>query len=213
MAKKKYYAVKKGTNPGIYLTWDECKEQVSGFSGAEYRGFATEEEAKAYLGVEEESSKLKYNEAIAYVDGSYNKETKVYGSGIVFLSEGECKEFSKSGNDKDMLDMWNVAGEVCAAMDAVRYAIENDFSSITIYYDYNGIEGFVDGCILNGKRTKIWKAEKEGAKEYKKFMLDAKGKIDIHFVKVSAHTGNKYNEKADELANKATQITENKKED
>lgn len=111
MAKKKYYAVKKGTNPGIYLTWDECKEQVSGFSGAEYRGFATEEEAKAYLGLEEESSKLKYNEAIAYVDGSYNKETKVYGSGIVFLSEGGCKEFSKSGNDKDMLDMWNVAGE------------------------------------------------------------------------------------------------------
>lgn len=26
--KMKYYAVKKGKIPGIYLTWDECKAQV-----------------------------------------------------------------------------------------------------------------------------------------------------------------------------------------
>lgn len=205
MAKKNYYAVKIGKKPGIYLTWDECKEQVSGYPKAEYRGFPTEEEAKIYLGtIEEKKESFSYNQAIAYVDGSFNKETNIYGSGIVFIAEGEYKEFSFSGNEENMLKMWSVAGEICAAMRAVRYAIENNYKEITIYYDYNGIEGFVDGCILNGKRTKIWKAEKEGAKEYKKFMLDAKGKIDIHFVKVSAHTGNKYNEKADELANKAT---------
>ena len=214
MAKKKYYAVKIGKNPGIYLSWDECKEQVSGYPKAEYKGFPTEEEAKTYLGIiEEKSELLSYDKAVVYVDGSFNKDTNLYGSGIVFIAEGEYKEFSFHGNEENMLKMWSVAGEVCAAMKAVQYAIENNYKEITIYYDYNGIEGFVDGCILNGKRTKIWKAEKEGAKEYKKFMLDAKGKIDIHFVKVSAHTGNKYNEKADELANKATQITENKKED
>lgn len=60
--------------------------------------------------------------------------------------------------------------------------------------------------MINGKRSKIWKAEKEGAKAYKKFMLDAKGKIQIHFVKVTAHAGNKYNEKADKLAKKVCGI-------
>jgi ribonuclease H-related protein len=27
----KYYAVKVGRQPGIYLDWDSCKEQVNGF--------------------------------------------------------------------------------------------------------------------------------------------------------------------------------------
>ena len=34
MAKKKFYAVKKGRKPGIYQTWNEAKSQVSGFKGA-----------------------------------------------------------------------------------------------------------------------------------------------------------------------------------
>ena len=28
----KFYAVKEGKKPGIYHTWDECKEQVNGYS-------------------------------------------------------------------------------------------------------------------------------------------------------------------------------------
>ena len=30
----KYYAVKNGKVPGIYNTWDECKENIHGFKGA-----------------------------------------------------------------------------------------------------------------------------------------------------------------------------------
>ena len=37
MAKKTYYAVKVGKNPGIYRTWEQTKEQVEGFSGAVYK--------------------------------------------------------------------------------------------------------------------------------------------------------------------------------
>lgn len=36
---KKFYAVKVGKKPGIYETWAECQSQISGFSGAIYRGF------------------------------------------------------------------------------------------------------------------------------------------------------------------------------
>jgi len=44
-----YYAVKKGINPGIYLTWKECEENVKGFSSAKYKKFLSKEEAEEYL--------------------------------------------------------------------------------------------------------------------------------------------------------------------
>ena len=37
----KFYAVKIGRKPGIYLTWDECKQQVDKFKGAVYKSFNT----------------------------------------------------------------------------------------------------------------------------------------------------------------------------
>ena len=49
MAKKKVYAVRKGKKTGLFYTWDECKDAVSGYSGAEYKGFASEDEARDYL--------------------------------------------------------------------------------------------------------------------------------------------------------------------
>ena len=33
---KKYYAVKKGRTPGIYMTWDDCRKMVDGFPDAKY---------------------------------------------------------------------------------------------------------------------------------------------------------------------------------
>ena len=47
---KKYYAVKIGKTPGVYETWAECQNQINGFSGAVYKGFATKEEAIAFVG-------------------------------------------------------------------------------------------------------------------------------------------------------------------
>ena len=49
MAKKKIYAVRKGHKTGLFYTWDECKKAVHGYSGAEYKGFLTKEEAEAFL--------------------------------------------------------------------------------------------------------------------------------------------------------------------
>ena len=49
MKPRKWYAVAKGRNPGIYATWDEAEEQVNNFSGAVFKAFPTEEEAKEFL--------------------------------------------------------------------------------------------------------------------------------------------------------------------
>ena len=45
-SKNKYFVVWEGKTPGIYKSWDECKQQVSGYTGAIYKGFATEAEAR-----------------------------------------------------------------------------------------------------------------------------------------------------------------------
>ena len=48
---KKYYAVRIGREPGIYLTWDDCKAQVDKFPGAIYKSFKTMEEAEKFAGL------------------------------------------------------------------------------------------------------------------------------------------------------------------
>ena len=49
MAKNKYYAVRVGKTPGVYLTWEECRRQVSGYPGAVYKSFPTRQEAEGFM--------------------------------------------------------------------------------------------------------------------------------------------------------------------
>ena len=44
--KNKFYVVWKGHNPGVYDTWDACKQQVEGFQGALYKGFSDRQSAE-----------------------------------------------------------------------------------------------------------------------------------------------------------------------
>ncbi|KAF0294368.1 Ribonuclease H1 [Amphibalanus amphitrite] len=46
--KMPFYAVRRGFQPGVYLTWEECQAQVNGFKGAQFKKFATQEEAEAF---------------------------------------------------------------------------------------------------------------------------------------------------------------------
>ena len=45
----KFYAVRVGKKPGIYLTWDEAKVLVNGYPGAIYKSFKTREEAEEFM--------------------------------------------------------------------------------------------------------------------------------------------------------------------
>ena len=46
MSKKKYYVVWKGKKSGIYSSWNVCKRQIDGFEGAQYKSFASLEDAE-----------------------------------------------------------------------------------------------------------------------------------------------------------------------
>lgn len=45
----KYYCVANGRQTGIYRSWDECKSHVDGYSGAKFKSFSSESEARSYL--------------------------------------------------------------------------------------------------------------------------------------------------------------------
>lgn len=45
-SRREAYVVFVGRNPGVYLSWEETKEQVHRFSGQNYKGFDSLEEAR-----------------------------------------------------------------------------------------------------------------------------------------------------------------------
>ena len=188
----KYYAVRKGINRGIYRTWDECKSQVFQYAGAEYKSFTTEQEALEYIG------RLKNNdvqsESYAYVDGSFNIVTGVYGYGGFLMHDGVRYELSGNGSDKEMASMRNVAGEILGSMSAVKKAIELGLKDISIFYDYAGIKAWAVG---------EWKRNKKGTIEYYNYITSVRDSINIRFVKVRGHSGVEGNEEADRLAKRA----------
>ena len=53
----KFYAVKVGRQKGVYTSWDDCKHQVQGFSGAIFKGFACMEDAQKFIGSERSERK------------------------------------------------------------------------------------------------------------------------------------------------------------
>lgn len=196
--KKKYYAVRQGRRVGIFRSWDECKAQVDGYSGTEYKSFLTEKEAKAYItGTEPIISNDTSNGAIAYVDGSYLHSQKKFSFGAVIIYNGEEKHFKAAFSDNTLASMRNVAGEIKGAEFVMRYCVENDISHVDIYYDYEGIEKWCNGA---------WQANKDGTKAYKRFYDECSEKISISFHKVKGHSGNKYNDLVDSLAKSALGI-------
>lgn len=128
-----------------------------------------------------------------YVDGSYDKNTKVYGYGMVIITEEEILQ--KNGNGIDTEGVWNVAGEVTGAVKAIEYALANGYTELTIHHDYTGIQKWADG---------EWKAKKTISKNYADYVRNARqAGLVINFRWIKGHSGNCYNEQADRLAKQA----------
>lgn len=209
MAKKKVYAVRKGRVEGIFEAWEECKASVDGYPGAEYKSFATRDEALAYLGGETlsgdgalpaDEKEQGENRVVAYVDGSFDEKIGKYAFGcIMILPGGEIIRKSGNGDNPESVALRNVTGEMLGAMFAVKWCVENGYSAVRVCYDYSGIEMWATGR---------WKAKTNLTKKYTDFMKDNMKKIEMTFQKIEAHTGNKYNEEADRLAKAA--LTEGK---
>ena len=197
---KFYYAVKKGAKPGVYDSWDDCKAQVTGFKGAIYKKFANKADAEAFVTdggsvSSQKSDEISEDELIAYVDGSFNPKTKVIGYGVVIIDhEGRIFENMGSEEGGSLIDQRNVAGEIFGSVRAIKIALGQKKKRIYIHYDYMGIECWAKGS---------WKTNIDLTKNYKAFFDSIKNDIEVVFIKVKAHSNDKYNDLADALAKKA----------
>lgn len=242
MSKKKYYAVKVGKTPGIYLTWADCSAQVTGYKGAKFKSFPTVEEALEFIGdnnikgvKKEDTLKSKapskkiastttkqlkegYDvkpirssanvktyksyinpeeimndyEFIAFVDGSYDRGNRVFGSGVIVLNpkENSYDTYYNAGYDK--WDQWNIVGELESVKVALNKAKELGKKNIAIYHDLKNIALWASG---------EWQAKNEYTQEYVKYMEEISKELNICFVKVKAHSNESvYNDLADEAA-------------
>lgn len=192
----KFYAVKNGRKTGVFLTWDECKDQVAGFKGAVFKSFKTLSEAEVFLGenVEKAVNIEKVAGVYAYIDGSFDRVNGIYGSGVVIVDGDEKHEYKHAGNREDYAQLHNVAGELEAAKFVMWYAADKKISEITLFYDYQGIEDWATGT---------WQAKLPYTQDYVKFYNKVKTRVKVNFVKVEAHTGVELNELADKLAKDA----------
>lgn len=205
--KQKFYAVRQGREKGVFTSWAECKNAIFGFSGAVYKSFESEVDARAWFngdslsqafpeGKNEDSSITSFLvDYEVYTDGSYVDGQ--YSWAYAFVKDDEVVfEDSNAGKNPAAAAMRNVAGEIAAALYAVKRAAQMGVR-IRILHDYAGIAFWVTG---------EWRAKNEFTQAYVKLMHEHKG-VYV-FEKVKAHSGNKFNDHVDKLAKAALGIME-----
>lgn len=196
MKKGKFYAVRSGREPGIYLSWAQCEAQVKGHPNAAFKSFSTREEAEKYI-----SGDFGNGAALPplpddgvvdiYVDGSYRAGR--YSWGYAAYEGGTLLHADKGvGLDQEAAAIRNVAGELEATVQAVNWAEEKGLCPVRIHHDYSGISAWAEGS---------WQAKNKFTQAYAAFMRSRIAKV--RFVKVAGHTGVEGNEMADQLAKAA----------
>lgn len=213
---KKVYAIKEGfdfennikvENKLVY-SWNECLKYVKGVKGAKYKSFKDINDANKYLN---ESSKMLKKDVDdypkdclnIYVDGSYNNDTERYSYALVAVKE-DVVEYIESGKSKDNLkkNIRQIAGELEASVKATEYALKKGEKKVVIIHDYEGVSHHATG---------FWERRGESSIEYYEKMNNLMNLgIEVIFVKVDSHTGDLFNELADEKCKEKLSIASDK---
>jgi ribonuclease HI len=199
----KWYAVRQGIKPGLYKTWAQCSLNVTGFRGAEYKSFISQQEAQDYLkGKVEKTEKTEKKLEVLeiYTDGacrSNGKDDSKAGYGVYFGDDDE-RNISKKLQGKIQT---NNRAELMGVIEALK--ILNSTQKAIIYTDSQYVQKGLDQWIHNWKK-KNWKTStgKDVLNQDLWKILDTeKNKKPLAQIKyVTAHVGIKGNEEADKLA-------------
>ena len=173
----KFYAVKVGRQKGVYTSWDDCKHQVQGFSGAIFKGFACMEDAQKFIGSERSERKETFDFTV-YTDGSYSNGY-AGGSAVVVEKKQIYCDFVKTNPT-------NNRGELLG----IILALQNTHGSVLIRTD----SLYCIQVVANPTKTNL-----DMIHTIHELM---KEKVKVKFEHVKAHSGIYFNEMADEFAGK-----------
>lgn len=174
---------------------NDNKVNKIGYDVEPIRSKADIKSSKNYIEPSKISDKFEY---IAFIDGSYDKRNKIYGSGVIVLKDNliEYEEFYEAGYDE--WNQWNIIGELEATKLALKKAEEVGAKNIAIYHDLKNISLWATG---------EWNAKNRYTQEYVKFIEEYSKRLNIYFIKVKAHSSESiYNDLADGAAKKAITI-------
>lgn len=197
----KYYAVKVGKEVGVFNNWNDCQRVTAGFPNADFKSFSNQDEAEAYIDgidiyLEKVKTDIDQGYVVAFCDGSYDRIKNCYSYGVLLIDKNlaESELCGHAANPK-YVSSKNIMGEILGTIFALDWAISNGYSKIKVYHDYEGLSKWASG---------EWKADCEAAKM---FVGVLNGKyselIEVTYEKVTSHSNNKYNDKADSLAKNA----------
>ena len=228
MAKKKFYAVAVGRQPGIYTQWfgdAGAQNQVIGFRGARYKGFSTREEALGFMRDQRsgEQKRLKpsrkvnsrstetpveepdvdhEDRIVIHTDGSSLGNPGPGGYGVVISSSGEHRELSGGFRQTT-----NNRMELLACIVGLEQ-LETP-SAVVLYSDSRYVvDGITRGWAKKWQRND-WR-KSDGAKALNIDLWDRLLSLcvrhDVHWVWVKGHAGNPGNERCDQLATQAASL-------
>ena len=123
-----------------------------------------------------------------YVDGSFINGATGYGA-VILKNRKVVDELSGTVAISEVKDTRQIAGELVAVKEALNWCRAHSVTEVSIYYDYLGIEKWATGH---------WKTNQPLTREYARFVSECPVKIRWH--KVSSHTGDRWNDRADALA-------------
>lgn len=152
---------------------------------------AIEERKEEYTRI---CSTLADGEAIAYVDGSYIDSTRTFGYGCILYTKDGEQLFSGCSREKHFAEMQSASGECLGAIMALKEAVKNGCSKLTIYHDYKGIGLWGTGA---------WRAKCLVSILYVEYLRKVQQYMTVEFVWVKGHGDNIHNIRADHLASKA----------
>lgn len=161
----KYYAVRKGQHPGIYTSWPEAQKEVSGFSGAEYKGFKTELEAQQFMGGSTAKKNVTHDGLIiGYTDGGTRNHGNVKG-GHVKTTDPAAWAYRLELPDTVLSDSageWGATNnrmEIMALIKALNALIEQDqqTADITLVLDSKYVLDAINKGWLKGWQRRGWR--------------------------------------------------------
>lgn len=215
-----FYAVANGRETGIFAKWSECQQQIKGYSGAVFKKFKLNDDAKQFIESyknppppEDTDSESTDDKIYIYTDGACsNNGKKTAKAGIgVFVGENDKRNVSKKVDGRQT----NNVAELTAIIEAYGIIEESkDMLGKEVVICSDSTYAINCATTYGEKQSKLnWEKDIPNKPLVKTIYELFKDADKITFKHVYAHTTNvdKHslgNDAADKLANLSIGLTE-----